>query len=80
MFCITRFERRQAMQGNSHGQFTEITNEKEFMKITTSEKYVVGHFFHEDFRRCKIMDTHLEVKKKIEKHWVGSVGRRERER
>lgn len=31
------------------------------MDITTSEKYVVGHFYHKDFRRCKIMDTHLEV-------------------
>ena len=49
------------MEENKHGIYTEITNEKEFMDITTSEKYVVGHFFHDDFRRCKIMDTHLEV-------------------
>ncbi|KAI9488934.1 thioredoxin-like protein [Zychaea mexicana] len=55
------FERRQTMGENSHGEFTEITNEKEFMNITTSSKYVVGHFFHDDFRRCKIMDTHLET-------------------
>ncbi|KAI7852842.1 thioredoxin-like protein [Circinella umbellata] len=61
------FERRQSMQENDHGQFTEITNEKEFMNITTKEKYVVGHFFHEDFRRCKIMDTHLQ--KLCEKHY-----------
>ncbi|KAJ8651817.1 hypothetical protein O0I10_012609 [Lichtheimia ornata] len=53
-------ERRQAMEENKHGLYTEITNEKEFMDITTSEKYVVGHFYHDDFRRCKIMDTHLE--------------------
>ncbi|KAI9025877.1 thioredoxin-like protein, partial [Phycomyces nitens] len=53
-------ERRQAMSENQHGLYTEISNEKEFMDITTSEKYVVGHFFHKDFRRCKIMDTHLE--------------------
>ncbi|CDS07021.1 hypothetical protein LRAMOSA09544 [Lichtheimia ramosa] len=53
-------ERRQAMEENKHGIYTEITNEKEFMDITTSEKYVVGHFYHDDFRRCKIMDTHLE--------------------
>jgi thioredoxin-like negative regulator of GroEL len=30
------------------------------MDITTKEKYVVGHFYHKDFRRCKIMDEHLE--------------------
>ncbi|CAO3628161.1 unnamed protein product [Cunninghamella blakesleeana] len=30
------------------------------MDTTVKEKYMVGHFFHKDFRRCKIMDTHLE--------------------
>ncbi|CAO3595461.1 unnamed protein product [Absidia cylindrospora] len=30
------------------------------MTTTTKEKYMVGHFYHKDFRRCKIMDTHLE--------------------
>ncbi|KAI7864816.1 thioredoxin-like protein [Spinellus fusiger] len=59
--------RRQEMGENKHGVCTEITSEKEFMNITTSEKYVVGHFFHKDFRRCKIMDTHLE--KLAEKHY-----------
>ncbi|KAG2207598.1 hypothetical protein INT46_005571, partial [Mucor plumbeus] len=53
-------ERRHARVENQHGLYTDITKEKEFMDITTSEKYVVGHFYHKDFRRCKIMDTHLE--------------------
>ncbi|KAI9363122.1 thioredoxin-like protein [Pilaira anomala] len=52
--------RRQGRAENNHGLYTDITKEKEFMDITTSEKYVVGHFYHKDFRRCKIMDTHLE--------------------
>ncbi|KAI8141584.1 thioredoxin-like protein [Fennellomyces sp. T-0311] len=60
-------ERRQAMGENKHGEYSEITKEKEFMDITTSTKYVVGHFFHDDFRRCKIMDTHLETLSK--KHY-----------
>jgi hypothetical protein len=34
------------------------------MDITVKDKYVVGHFYHQDFRRCKIMDTHLEVNRK----------------
>lgn len=42
------------------GYYQEISHEKEFMDITTETKRVVGHFFHEDFRRSKIMDTHLE--------------------
>ncbi|KAI9487524.1 MAG: thioredoxin-like protein [Benjaminiella poitrasii] len=52
--------RREARFENDHGLYTDIAKEKEFMDITTSEKYVVGHFYHKDFRRCKIMDTHLE--------------------
>ncbi|KAI8972064.1 thioredoxin-like protein [Mycotypha africana] len=54
-------ERRNARVDNQHGFYTDIEKEKEFMNITTSEKYVVGHFYHKDFRRCKIMDTHLET-------------------
>ncbi|GAA5807469.1 hypothetical protein MFLAVUS_000830 [Mucor flavus] len=52
--------RRHGRAENSHGLYTDITKEKDFMNITTSEKYVVGHFYHKDFRRCKIMDAHLE--------------------
>ncbi|KAI8994540.1 thioredoxin-like protein [Pilobolus umbonatus] len=53
-------ERRSGRDDNNHGRYIEVTSEKEFMNITTSSKYVVGHFYHADFRRCKIMDTHLE--------------------
>lgn len=60
-FFQFRLNRRHARAENQHGLYTDIAKEKEFMDITTSEKYVVGHFYHKDFRRCKIMDTHLEV-------------------
>ncbi|ORZ09560.1 thioredoxin-like protein [Absidia repens] len=56
----SELERRQIIQDSNHGIYTEIENEKEFMTTTTKEKYMVGHFYHKDFRRCKIMDTHLE--------------------
>ncbi|CEP19580.1 hypothetical protein [Parasitella parasitica] len=55
------FQRRNARAENQHGLYTDITKEKEFMDITVSDNYVVGHFYHKDFRRCKIMDTHLET-------------------
>ena len=42
--------------------FSEIAEEKEFLSMTTSEALCVVHFFHEDFRRCSIMDTHLNVR------------------
>lgn len=45
----------------------EITEEREFLNITTGCERVVCHFFHEDFRRCAIMDEHL--KKLAEKHF-----------
>ncbi|CAO3672493.1 unnamed protein product [Umbelopsis ramanniana] len=52
-------ERRQNMIENDHGAYEEISTEKEVMKLTTTSKYVVVHFFHKDFRRCDIMDKHL---------------------
>ncbi|KAH8552698.1 thioredoxin-like protein [Umbelopsis sp. PMI_123] len=53
--------RRQNMIENDHGTYEEISKEKEVMKLTTSSKYVVVHFFHKDFRRCDIMDKHLQT-------------------
>lgn len=31
------------------------------MASSRSAKYSIVHFFHSDFRRCKIIDQHLEV-------------------
>ncbi|KAI8881598.1 thioredoxin-like protein [Backusella circina FSU 941] len=56
----SELNRRHGLADNDHGNYSEIFKEKEFMDITTKEKYVVGHFYHKDFRRCKIMDEHLE--------------------
>ena len=44
-----------------HFLFRELTEEKKFLDLTTTEKKCVVHFYHTDFRRCAIMDTHLEV-------------------
>lgn len=41
-----------------HGQYTEI-KEDEFLPYVTGSKYVVVHFYHRDFERCKIIDMHL---------------------
>jgi len=48
------------MKLNRHGTYEEILSEKEVLKITTTEKRVIAHFFHKDFRRCQILDGHLE--------------------
>ena len=41
--------------------YRTIAEEKDFLEMTTTEERCVVHFYHEDFRRCSIMDTHLEV-------------------
>lgn len=53
-------ERRAAMQRQGHGELQEIT-EGEFLEVVTKTDYVVCHFFHRDFERCKIMDKHLSI-------------------
>ncbi|CAG8625671.1 3274_t:CDS:2 [Ambispora gerdemannii] len=51
----------QEMRASDHGTLTEVTEEKEVLKITTSTKNCVVHFFHKEFRRCQIMDKHLKI-------------------
>ncbi|KAF3229318.1 hypothetical protein TWF106_004236 [Orbilia oligospora] len=53
--------RERKMKAENQGVYFETTTEKEVMDLTTSRKYSLVHFFHPDFRRCKIMDTHLEI-------------------
>ncbi|EPS41171.1 hypothetical protein H072_4927 [Dactylellina haptotyla CBS 200.50] len=53
--------RERKMKAENQGEYFETMTEKEIMDLTTSRKYSLVHFFHPDFRRCKIMDTHLEV-------------------
>ena len=43
-----------------HGQYNQIS-EEEFLPLVTKSKFVVVHFFHKDFERCKIMDHHLNI-------------------
>lgn len=51
----------QALKNNSHGTYENILTEKELMEITTKEKICLIHFYHKEFRRCQIMDKHLEI-------------------
>ena len=41
-----------------HGTYSEIV-EDEFLPAVTKTKFVIVHFYHKDFERCKIMDHHL---------------------
>ncbi|GAA5968706.1 hypothetical protein JCM8115_003689 [Rhodotorula mucilaginosa] len=55
-----QFERTRKMQEGDYGRYTEVKIEKDLISRTAKEKRCVVHFFHRDFRRCKIMDGHLE--------------------
>jgi hypothetical protein len=55
------FTRAKTQKSQGFGNYTEITDEKELMDLTTSVKYAVVHFSKDDFQRCRVMDGHLEV-------------------
>jgi hypothetical protein len=40
------------------GEYREIV-EEEFLPSVTKNEFVIVHFFHRDFERCKIMDKHM---------------------
>ncbi|GAA5947114.1 hypothetical protein JCM3765_002163 [Sporobolomyces pararoseus] len=56
----------QRRQETGYGQYSEIKVEKVLLEKTSKAPRSVVHFFHPDFRRCKIMDKHLE--RLAEKH------------
>jgi hypothetical protein len=53
-------EKRQTMCHKGHGELTDIT-ESEFLDVVTKTEFVVCHFSHKEFERCKIMDKHLRL-------------------
>lgn len=55
-----QMEAAQKMKQSNYGRYTEMKVEKEIIEATAKAKRSVLHFFHRDFRRCKIMDEHLE--------------------
>ncbi|KAM0755595.1 thioredoxin-like protein [Meredithblackwellia eburnea MCA 4105] len=55
-----QMEKAKAMKVSNYGKYTEMKIEKDVIESTARAKRSVLHFFHRDFRRCKIMDQHLE--------------------
>jgi len=52
-------ENMKDMQNNEHGRYSEITEEKEVVRVSAREPRCVIHFYHSKFKRCEIMDKHL---------------------
>jgi len=53
-----QLEKQFKQQG--HGEYREIT-EEEFLKEVCGSQWVVVHFFHREFFRCKIIDKHMRI-------------------
>ncbi|KAJ7094648.1 thioredoxin-like protein, partial [Mycena belliarum] len=47
------------MKANQHGKYSEVTDEKEVVRVSAREPKCVVHFYHSKFKRCEIMDKHL---------------------
>jgi len=54
-----QMEELKKLKDSNHGQYNEVVDEKQVLNITVSEHLCVVHFYHSNFRRCKIMDKHL---------------------
>jgi len=54
-------EKSKALKESDHGRYTELKHEKDVINETAKEKLCVIHFSHRDFRRCRIMDKHMET-------------------
>ncbi|KAI9448171.1 thioredoxin-like protein [Lactarius indigo] len=52
-------ERMKQMREEMHGKYSELTDEKEVIRTSASEPLCIIHFYHNNFRRCAIMDKHL---------------------
>jgi hypothetical protein len=44
-----------------HGSLRTITQDEFLPECTGSSRYVIVHYYHDDFERCKIMDYHLKI-------------------
>jgi len=52
---------REEWKSKGHGQYTEISEEKEFFDECKKSERVVCHFYRDSTFRCKIVDKHLAL-------------------
>jgi thioredoxin-like negative regulator of GroEL len=58
--CRHRYALERQFHAAGHGEYREIT-EEEFLKEVCGSQWVVVHFHHREFFRCKIVDKHLKI-------------------
>ncbi|KAH6579912.1 hypothetical protein BASA61_009898 [Batrachochytrium salamandrivorans] len=57
--------RMRQLEQEKHGRYETVYTEKEILHITTTTDRCIVHFSHKDFRRCQLMDRHMEVFEKL---------------
>ena len=55
-----RYALEKQFHAQGHGEYREIC-EEEFLKEVCQSQWVVVHFHHREFFRCKIVDKHLKI-------------------
>ena len=55
-----KVELEQQFHRQGHGEYREIV-EEEFLKEVCGSQWVVVHFYHHEFWRCKIVDKHMKI-------------------
>lgn len=61
-------KKKQEWLNNGHGDYDELSGEKEFFEISKKSANIIAHFYRDATERCKIVDHHLKIlaKKHIE--------------
>ncbi|KAI8460996.1 thioredoxin-like protein [Phakopsora pachyrhizi] len=54
--------KNQRTRESGNGSYIEIKDSKEVLRVIESSKITVLHFFHRDFRTCRVMDRSLEAR------------------
>lgn len=54
-------KKKQEYLRNGHGEYEELSGEKEFFEISKKSANIVAHFYRDSTERCKIVDHHLKM-------------------
>jgi len=55
-----KFALEKQFHAQGHGEYREI-DEEQFLKEVCGSQWVVVHFYHREFFRCKIVDKHMQI-------------------
>lgn len=54
-------KKKQEWLQNGHGEYSELSGEKEFFEVSKKSTNIIAHFYRDATERCKIVDHHLKI-------------------